>query len=123
MAGGVAQARSGVSDRRAWLRARSPAIMRSHRREPSARLGLVDDAHPAAPELFDDAVVRNGLADHRKFSTSIRSLEDVRFLVVLVGSPNPARLCKPAVSLLLALPLPSPEILHQYQVAFVAVEL
>ena len=27
-------------------------------------LGLVDDAHPAAPELLDDAVVRDGLADH-----------------------------------------------------------
>ena len=26
--------------------------------------GLVDDAHPAAAELFDDAVMRNGLADH-----------------------------------------------------------
>ncbi len=27
-------------------------------------LGLVDDAHPAAAELLDDAVVRDGLADH-----------------------------------------------------------
>ena len=27
-------------------------------------LGLVDDAHAAAAELFDDAVVRDGLADH-----------------------------------------------------------
>jgi hypothetical protein len=25
---------------------------------------LVNDAHPAAPQLFDDAVVRDGLADH-----------------------------------------------------------
>ena len=28
-------------------------------------LGLVDDTHPAAAELLDDAVVRDGLADHR----------------------------------------------------------
>ena len=27
-------------------------------------LGLVNDAHPAAAELLDDAVVRDGLADH-----------------------------------------------------------
>jgi hypothetical protein len=27
-------------------------------------LGLIDDAHTAATELLDDAVVRNGLADH-----------------------------------------------------------
>src|SRR5271157_3495548 len=27
-------------------------------------LGLVDDAHAAASKLFDDAVVRDGLADH-----------------------------------------------------------
>ena len=27
-------------------------------------LGLVDHTHPAAAELLDDAVVRNGLADH-----------------------------------------------------------
>ena len=26
-------------------------------------LGLVDDTHPAAAELLDDAVVRDGLAD------------------------------------------------------------
>jgi hypothetical protein len=26
--------------------------------------GLVNHAHPAAAQLFDDAVVRNGLADH-----------------------------------------------------------
>ncbi len=28
-------------------------------------LSLVNNAHPAAPELLDDAVVRNGLADER----------------------------------------------------------
>ena len=28
-------------------------------------LGLVDHTHPAAAELLDDAVVRDGLADHR----------------------------------------------------------
>ena len=27
-------------------------------------LGLVDDAHPAAAELLDDAIVRDGLVDH-----------------------------------------------------------
>src|SRR4029453_6438873 len=27
-------------------------------------LGLVDDTHPASAELIDDAVVRDGLADH-----------------------------------------------------------
>jgi hypothetical protein len=27
-------------------------------------LGLVDDTHPAAPEFFDDAVMRDDLVDH-----------------------------------------------------------
>jgi hypothetical protein len=27
-------------------------------------LGLVDHSHPAATEFLDDAVVRDGLADH-----------------------------------------------------------
>jgi hypothetical protein len=27
-------------------------------------LGLVDDTHPAATEFLDDAVMRNGLANH-----------------------------------------------------------
>ena len=27
-------------------------------------LGLVDDAHPARPEFFEDFVMRDGLADH-----------------------------------------------------------
>ena len=27
-------------------------------------LGLVDDTHPAAPQLLNDAVMRDGLADH-----------------------------------------------------------
>jgi hypothetical protein len=29
--------------------------------------GLVHDTHASAPELFEDMVVRNGLADHREF--------------------------------------------------------
>jgi hypothetical protein len=29
--------------------------------------GFVNHAHPAATELFQDAVVRNGLADHGRF--------------------------------------------------------
>jgi hypothetical protein len=29
-------------------------------------LGLVDHAHPAATELLDDAVMRDGFADQRK---------------------------------------------------------
>ena len=36
-------------------------------RDEAAKLGvfgLVDHTHPAAAELFDDAVVRDGLADH-----------------------------------------------------------
>ena len=28
-------------------------------------LGLVNNAHPAAAELLDDAIVRDGLPDHR----------------------------------------------------------
>ncbi len=32
---------------------------------PQARVfGLVDNAHAAAAELLDDAIMRNGLADH-----------------------------------------------------------
>jgi hypothetical protein len=27
-------------------------------------LGLIDNAHPATAKLFDDAVVRDGMADH-----------------------------------------------------------
>jgi len=27
-------------------------------------LGLIDDTHPAAPELFEDAVMRDGLAHY-----------------------------------------------------------
>ena len=29
-------------------------------------LSLVDDTHPSTAELLNDAVVRNGLADHRQ---------------------------------------------------------
>ena len=29
-------------------------------------LGLVHDAHPAATEFLNDAVMRNGLFDHRE---------------------------------------------------------
>jgi hypothetical protein len=29
---------------------------------------FVDDAHPATAQLFDDAVVRDGLADHAQAS-------------------------------------------------------
>jgi len=35
--------------------------------QPSV-LGLVDDTHPSTAELLDDAVVRDGLADHRRRS-------------------------------------------------------
>ncbi len=33
-------------------------------------LGAIDHSHAAAAEFFDDAVVRDGLADHRRNSTS-----------------------------------------------------
>lgn len=39
-------------------------------------LGLADDTHPPAARFPDDPVMRNRLADYRKFSTSIRSLPD-----------------------------------------------
>jgi hypothetical protein len=29
-------------------------------------LGLVDDTHPTATQLFKDAIVRDGLADHQE---------------------------------------------------------
>src|SRR6266478_10135028 len=41
-------------------------------------LGFVDDSHPAATELFDDAVMRDGLADHGRRS---------RFLARILGAP------------------------------------
>ena len=44
-----------------------------HRAAEPGVLGLVDDAHPAAAELLDHAVVGERLADHRKFSISISS--------------------------------------------------
>ena len=36
-------------------------------------LGLVHHTHPAAPELLDDAVVRDGLADHLPECYGVRS--------------------------------------------------
>ena len=36
--------------------------------------GLVDNAHAAFAELFRDLIMAERLADHRKFSTSMRSL-------------------------------------------------
>ena len=38
--------------------------LQSHEAAKLGVLGLVDDAHTAAAELLDDAVVGNGLADH-----------------------------------------------------------
>ena len=38
--------------------------LRATKRWRRSVLGLVDDTHPAAAELLDDAVVRDGLADH-----------------------------------------------------------
>ena len=38
--------------------------LQSHKAAKSSVLSLVDDTHPAAAELLDDAVVRDGLADH-----------------------------------------------------------
>jgi len=38
---------------------------------------LVDNTHPPATELLNEPAVRNSLADHRKFSSSIRSLPAV----------------------------------------------
>jgi len=36
-------------------------------------LGLVDHTHPAASELFDNTVVRDGLADHSAQGCNVRS--------------------------------------------------
>ena len=36
-------------------------------------LGLVDHTHPAAAQLLDDAVVRDGLADHLRECYGVRS--------------------------------------------------
>ncbi len=38
--------------------------LESHEAAEFHVLGFVDDAHPAAAQLLDDAVVRDGLADH-----------------------------------------------------------
>jgi hypothetical protein len=37
-------------------------------------LGLEDDTHPAAAQLLDDSVVRDGLADHGEQNPEARSL-------------------------------------------------
>src|SRR5438105_1727654 len=39
-------------------------LQRHEAMQPSV-LGLVDNTHPASAELLDDAVMRNGLAEHR----------------------------------------------------------
>jgi hypothetical protein len=39
--------------------------LESHRATEFDILSLVDNTHPAAPELLDDAVVRDGLIDQR----------------------------------------------------------
>jgi len=46
------------------------ADLRQHHASPVQGyvLGLVDHTHPAAAELLDDPVVRNGLADHAAVS-------------------------------------------------------
>ena len=38
--------------------------LESHKAMQPGVLGLVDDTHPAAAQLLDDAIVRDGLADH-----------------------------------------------------------
>ncbi len=44
---------------------------RATKRSSSRVLGLVDDTHPAAAELLDDAVVRDGLADHLSWTSPL----------------------------------------------------
>ena len=49
----------------AWGSRRHPRAETSERQIGVADvLGLVDDTHPAAAELLDNAIVRDGLADH-----------------------------------------------------------
>src|SRR5450759_2129671 len=49
-------------------------------------LGLVDHTHPAAAELFDDSIVRGGLADH-EMGTPVNPVRSI----VSTESNKPAR--------------------------------
>jgi len=66
-------------------------------------LGLVHHAHPTAAELFDDAVVRDGLADHLQecfYEKVIKVKADVAALLNLfsdVGIERAAILCLSAL--------------------------
>jgi hypothetical protein len=37
--------------------------------------GLVDDTHPAAPEIFENAIVRDGASDHTQQSNCRHALD------------------------------------------------
>src|SRR6266571_3612585 len=58
----------------------------SHKTVEPSVLGLVDHTHPAVPELLDDAVVRDGLADELggvAIGGSVRSYRWERSIAIL----------------------------------------
>src|SRR2546426_10767963 len=80
---GVNRADVGMVQRRSGARFEQEAVERGgitgkfrrkklegHTTAEGQVLGFVDHAHPAAAQLTDDAVVRDGLADHERSSTS-----------------------------------------------------
>ena len=67
---GVIQSRSGTASRRKRSRASGSLASSSGRNFSATKrprrgvLGLINDAHSAAADFLDDAVMRDGLADH-----------------------------------------------------------
>ena len=51
--------------------------------------GLINHAHPAAAQLLHDAVVRNGLADHRRESYASKTGKSMKAMAFAPGAKGP----------------------------------
>src|SRR5438094_7545763 len=82
--------------------ARSSGRNLSATRRPSlVILSLVDHTHPAATQLLDDAVVRNGLPDHRLVPQRIGERIEIR----RVGEISRVLVCSSKTGVIVAVPV------------------